>query len=264
MDGKRALRPAVAAVLLALALGLLAACGGEEGSADGSGGEQASFVEQADAICVDASESFVEATREPVTSSEEGAELDQETIELREAASERLAELDPPADLESDYDAFLAADRELTELNRQLAEAFADGDQRQADRLLEALNRTEDEVESLAADTGLTACAGELPEEELVEVGSTAREFFTSTDPVLCREVVTDKFVEEVYGGTVEDCEREIEQREPPAEVTTSDASGTGPSASVEAQLPGGETVDVFLVQEDGAWKVDVANPAPE
>lgn len=261
MDGERAFRPIVAAVLLAVALGLLAACGGEQDAADGSGGEQASFVEQADAICVDASERFVEVTREPVTSPEEGAELDEETIELREEATERLAELDPPADLEADYNAFLAADRELTDLNRQLAEAFADGDRQEANRLLGELNRTEDEVESGAADMGLTACAGELPEEELVEVGSTAREFFTSTDPAICRELVTDKFVEEVYGN-VEDCEREIGRREPPDEVTTSDASGAGPAASVEAQLPGGETVDVFLVQEDDGWKVDVANPA--
>lgn len=66
---------------------------------------------------------------------------------------------------------------------------------------------------------------------------------------------------EEAYGGDVEECEREIEQRDPPSEVTTSDASGTGPSASVEAQLPGGETVDVFLVEEEDGWKVDVANP---
>lgn len=247
------------AALLAIALGLLAACGGEDEGSDGAG-DQGRFAEEADAICLDASESFIELTRDPATSPEESAELDEATIELREETSDRLAEVEPPAELEQEYDAFLAADRELTQLNRQLVDAFAEGDRERVQPLLEEYNRAEDAVDSAASAAGLTACAGELPAEDMAELGSAAREFLTSTDPAICRELVTEKYIEEVYGD-VEECEREIEQREPPNEVTTSDASGTEASASVEAQLPEGETVDVFLIQEEDGWKVDVANP---
>lgn len=248
----------LAAVVLTLLAATLVACGGDDGGAASS--DEDAFVEEGDAICVGAAESYVELTREPVTSPEQGKELDAEVVELREETTARLAELEPPAELESDYDAYLDAEEELTAANRELADAFAQDDREAIDAALGQADGAQEEAEAAAAEVGLAACAGELPEEELAEIGSIAREFVTSTDPAICSELVTEKFLAEVYDGELENCERDVERSEPPSKVTTSDVSGAGPSASLEAQVPDGETLDIALVHEDGEWRVDVIN----
>lgn len=258
---KRPSSRVVAALAVALLAPLLLACGGGEGEPDGGGG-QADFLAQADAICVETAESFIELTRDPVTSPAEAREREAEIIELREEESERLAELEPPPELESEFEAALAANEELTALNEELSDAFAENDQASVRTLWEEFDRAEDRVDATAAEVGLEACAGQMPDEEAVEAASTAREFLTSTDPAICSELMTEKFIAEAHGGEIEDCEREIEQRDPPSEVTTSEVSGTGVSATVDAQR-NGETVDMFLIKEEDGWKVDVANVRP-
>lgn len=257
--GRTPLRVA-ATLVLALLASVPVACGGGEEEAAGGGDEQAAFEEQADAICVDAAESFVELTRDPVTSPAEGKALDADVLELGDEARARMAQLQPPAELESEFDAYLSAEDELRAANEELAEAFAQNDEAKIEDQLERVEKLEDEVNAAAAELGLTACAGELPDEEAVEVGSTAREFLTSTDPTICSELATDKLIEEGYGGRVENCEREVEERHPPSEMTTSDVSGVGPSATADVQR-NGETLDVFLIKDEDGWKVDVVNP---
>lgn len=257
---KRPSLSTLAALALALLVPVLVACGGGEEADGGGGGEEAAFLEDADATCVEASESFIELTREPITSPAQGEALDAEVLDLREQATTRLAELEPPPELESDYDAYLAAEDELTVANQELADAFAANDEAEIQTGLEQVDRLEEEVDAAAAEVGLMACAGELPEEDLAEIGSTAREYLTSTDPSICGELVTEKLIAEVYDGELENCERDVERSEPPSEVTTSGPSGAGPSATLDAQLPDGETLDIFMIREDDGWKVDVVN----
>ncbi|MDP8929088.1 MAG: hypothetical protein M3O70_11095 [Actinomycetota bacterium] len=258
-------RPSIgvlAASSLALVASLLVACGGgEEGSASGSV-DRGEFLEQADAICVEAAESFVEMSRDPVTSAEEGAARDAEVLELRQESRERLAELTPPAELESAYEAYIALEEELTAVNEELTEAFSENDEEQIQSGLERFEALEDDIDAAAAEVGLTACAGDaLSEEDVAEIGSTAREYLTSTDPEICSELATERLITERYEGELQNCEREVERREPPSEVRTSEPSGAGPSATLDAQLPDGETLDIFMVKEDDGWKVDVVNP---
>lgn len=254
--------PFRAVAALTLVASALVACGGVEEGADGGNDDRGEFLEQADAICVEAAESFIELSRDPVTSPQEGEARDAEVVELRRQTRARLGELEPPAELESEYDAYLAVEDELTAVNEELAEAFAENDEAQIQSGLERFDALEDEVDAAAAEVGLVACAGEgLSQEDLAEIGSTAREYLTSTDIEICSELATERLIAEVYDGELENCERDVERSEPPSEVTTSAPSGAGPSATLDAQLPDGETLDIFMVRENDGWKVDVVNP---
>jgi hypothetical protein len=122
----------------------------------------------------------------------------------------------------------------------------------------------------LVSGLALTACGGggssssgsgeEGAIEEAIETSA------TTTDPSKCTELQTQKFNEQDTGTSgeeaIEKCEEEAEEQEDSAEsVEVSNVSVEGESATAEAAITGsalnGQTVELELVEEEGAWKLN-------
>lgn len=122
----------------------------------------------------------------------------------------------------------------------------------------------------LASALALSACGGssssssgggeEAAIEEAIETSA------TSTEPSKCTEVQTKAFNEleaETTGDeALKACEEHVEEEPEPAEsVTISNVSVNGESATAEVEVEGsslnGQTVELELAKEEGAWKLN-------
>lgn len=122
----------------------------------------------------------------------------------------------------------------------------------------------------LASALALTACGGgssssggggeEAAIEEAIETAA------TSTDPSKCAEVQTEAFNEAETGvsgsGALKACEEEVEAEATPAEsVNVSNIAEEGETATAEVEVEGGtfdgQSVEIGLAQEEGAWKLN-------
>ena len=139
-----------------VALLLVAGCGGD------SGGGQLSAEElrrQADAICAKYDERF-QALGEP-SSPEELETFLAEGIPLFEQQTAELEELNPPDELEDDWNRAMEVQHEGIATIRELRDAVGEGD---ADRIQELSAEAESssaESNQLARDLGLETCGDE-------------------------------------------------------------------------------------------------------
>ena len=117
----------------------------------------------------------------------------------------------------------------------------------------------------LALTLGLAACGGggESDEDKITSTIETAA---TSTDPAVCSETQTLKFMEQTAGGSgkqaEELCEREAKEGNgQPDSVTVSEVKVDGEKATANAEFKGGhfneQTLEVALVEEGGEWKLN-------
>jgi ABC-type glycerol-3-phosphate transport system substrate-binding protein len=116
----------------------------------------------------------------------------------------------------------------------------------------------------LALVFGLAACGGsESDEDKIVETVETSA---TSTDPADCKELATQKFMEQTESEkgakAVKSCEEEAEDPEgDPDSVDVSNVGVDGSEATADAAFSGGnfdgQTLTVALVEEDGDWKLN-------
>lgn len=111
---------------------------------------------------------------------------------------------------------------------------------------------------------GLAACGGggESDEGKIISTIETAA---TSTDPSVCGETQTLKFMEQTggSGGEAEkECEEETKAGENnPESVTVSKVEVEGERATANVEFEGGnfdgQTLEVALVKEGGDWKLN-------
>lgn len=117
----------------------------------------------------------------------------------------------------------------------------------------------------LALTVGLAACGGggESDEDKITSTIETAA---TSTDPAVCDETQTLKFMEQTTSGAGKEAEKECEEEAKsgesnPESVNVSKVEVNGEKATADAEFKGGnfneQTLEVALVDEGGEWKLD-------
>ena len=102
---------------------------------------------------------------------------------------------------------------------------------------------------ALVAAVPLAAC-GKSDEDEirdLIELGN-------KQDPKVC-DKVTDKWLREVTEGDKAECERDVKEDEDRFDVKK--VSVDGDKATVDGTDDEGDSLQIFLVKEDGEWKLD-------
>jgi hypothetical protein len=150
----RRLRTRVALGTIALAA-LLAGCGGD-GSDDRLSEEE--FRSQANAICADFNEKLnaVPAPESP----EDIPEFVDRGIPLVEQGLAELRALNPPEELQEDYDAMLDEIAKQIPAGRALGEAAADEDPAAVQEAIAEGNRASQASDRLATQLGIEECAG--------------------------------------------------------------------------------------------------------
>ncbi len=87
-----------------------------------------------------------------------------QAIPIIEEGVAELRELEPPEDLEADYDRMLAETERSIGVARDLRDAAAGGDQQAVQDALEKGNAADSESDEIARDLGLDECADESDE----------------------------------------------------------------------------------------------------
>jgi hypothetical protein len=144
------------AIILPVVAALIAGCGGGENSDRLSAAE---FRQQANAIC-DKYDAKIAAIGTP-TSPEDIPEFVEKGIPLIEQGLAELRALNPPEDLEADYDRMLDETAKAIPAARKLADAAAKQDAAAVQEALQAGNEADAESDRLATKLGLDRCAAE-------------------------------------------------------------------------------------------------------
>jgi hypothetical protein len=137
-----------------LALGA-AACGGGGGGGDRL--TRAELATRANAICQEF-EQKIEALGSP-TSIDEIESFADRSAEIAREGRDELRELEPPEELESDYDRLVDTLDEAIEDIERIGEAASDGDEAEVQRIANEADRKDEASDRLANDLGLNDCA---------------------------------------------------------------------------------------------------------
>jgi hypothetical protein len=148
------MRGAVAALVGVLVL-FVTACGGS-GSSERLSKEE--FQSQANAICAKYEEQL-KAIGSPSSIEEIPDVVDQALAILNKEIGE-IAALNPPEELQSDFDKLLAASNRTKSAADDLAEAATSGDQAAVQKALDEGNAASTEADQLAGNLGLDSCNG--------------------------------------------------------------------------------------------------------
>ncbi|MDQ3858979.1 MAG: hypothetical protein M3327_11120 [Actinomycetota bacterium] len=143
---------AFATAIVAAGVAALAACGGD------AGGElsAAEFRERADAICADTAKK-VNAVPQPQSLDEVETYFDR-VVPIFRDQTDRLKDLDPPDDLQEDWDRAMELQEESVEVAKDAQEAAKDGDEEKIREALDRGGKNEQELHRLAARLGLKTC----------------------------------------------------------------------------------------------------------
>ncbi|MDQ3866316.1 MAG: hypothetical protein M3304_05760 [Actinomycetota bacterium] len=144
---------AFATAIVAVGIVGLAACGG-----DGAGGElsAAEFRERADAICTDTAKK-VDAVPQPRSLDEVETYFDR-VVPIFRDQTDRLKELDPPDDLQEDWDRAMELQEDSVDVAEDAQAAAKDGDEGKIREALDRGGKNEEELHRLAARLGLKTC----------------------------------------------------------------------------------------------------------
>jgi phage-related minor tail protein len=136
---------------------VLGGCGGGNG-----GGEEMTadeFRQEADAICAEFEGRLDDLGRPE--SLDDLQNFVSEAVPIIEEGNAQLQELNPPDELQEQWDRAMEINNEQLETVRDLREAVEDGDQARAQELIEAGNEANTEADQLAADLGLEECGSD-------------------------------------------------------------------------------------------------------
>ena len=136
---------------------VLGGCGGGNG-----GGEEMTadeFRQQADAICAEFEGRLDDLGRPE--SLDDLQNFVSEAVPIIEEGNAQLQELNPPDELQEQWDRAMEINNEQLETVRDLREAVEDGDQARVQELIEAGNESNAEADQLAADLGLEDCGSD-------------------------------------------------------------------------------------------------------
>jgi hypothetical protein len=142
----------VSAALVGVLILLATGCGGD-GEARLSERE---FQTQANAICAKYDKQL-KAIGSP-TSIEEIPDLVDQALVILDKEIDEISALNPPEELQSDFDKMLAATDRTKAAATDLSEAAKAGDQAAVQKALEEGNAASDDADELAANLGLTDC----------------------------------------------------------------------------------------------------------
>ena len=138
------------AAVAALLIMPLAACGG--------GLSKSELVAKGDAICKRVNTAVA---KEPDPKSAADLEkLAQKTVEISDPAIEDMDALEPPSELEEDFDKFVASLREQRDLTEQIGKAAGDGDTAKIQEIGTKAQKAQAEYQELADKIGFKECGG--------------------------------------------------------------------------------------------------------
>ena len=138
---------AAVAVLIILPL---AACGG--------GLSKGELVAEGDKICKKVNDQVAKEP-EPVNAKDLQA-LAEKTVEISDPAIEDMEELEPPDDLEKDFDAFVASLKKQRDLTEQIGKAAGAGDTAKIQELGTEAQKAQEEYRRLSNKIGFKECGG--------------------------------------------------------------------------------------------------------
>jgi hypothetical protein len=136
------------------AMGLAAAgCGGDDRLT------REELVEEADATCADFDQR-IEEIDEP-ESPEDIERYVQEIRPIVEEGTDELAELQPPEELEDEYDQWIQETRSAIDMFDELEEAAASGDEQRIQEVLQGAGDGGEEADRLAQELGFQECGSD-------------------------------------------------------------------------------------------------------
>jgi hypothetical protein len=137
------------------AMGLAAAgCGGGDDRLT-----REELIEEADATCADFDQQ-IEEIEEP-QSLDDVERYVQEVRPIVEDGTNELAELEPPEELEDEYEDWIAAMRSSVDQFDELEEAAASGDEQRIQEVFESAGQGGEEADQLAEEIGFQECGGD-------------------------------------------------------------------------------------------------------
>jgi hypothetical protein len=137
------------------AMGLAAAgCGG-----DGDRLTREELIEEADATCADFDRQ-IEEVEEP-QSLDDVERYVQEVRPIVEDGTDELAELEPPEELQGEYDEWVEAMRSSVDRFDELEEAAASGDEQRIQEVFESAGEGGEETDRLAEELGFQECGSD-------------------------------------------------------------------------------------------------------
>jgi hypothetical protein len=146
----------IAPVLVTVALGTLAGCGGGGGSKEVSAAE---LVQRADQICAKEISSFGRIQAHPPPNAPIAADQTDELIKATQDANSQLRDLNPPEQLQSPYGRYLEArDRALDQMQRG-RDAADSQDSAAYGEAQAAVARDAPQRRKLAQSLGLKVCS---------------------------------------------------------------------------------------------------------
>jgi hypothetical protein len=137
-------------------------CGGGDGGGSGDRLSAAEFREAADAICAEYDQK-IEDLGEP-ESLEDLSEFIGRAIPIIEEGFNKLDELQPPEELEADWDRTMEVNAENLQLTKDLQAAAESGDQERVQEILSQASQNEEETDQLARKLGVERCGEERSE----------------------------------------------------------------------------------------------------
>jgi TolA-binding protein len=163
-------------LILTFALAMLAGCGGDDdGGGGGGGGEemtQEEFVSEANKICKEGSEKINDKSKEIQQKIQEAgsdveaqqkalAEVLEDTAKEYDPYLDRLGDLNPPDDIQADWDKFMDGINKAFDLIPELADATRDGDRDKLEDLTADFSKIANDTQPFASKYKLDEC---LPE----------------------------------------------------------------------------------------------------
>jgi len=136
---------------VALLLLVLAGCGGDALT-------KKQLVAKADAICERVN---TEVAKEPDPKTAEDLErLANRTVEISDPAIKDMEALEPPDELESDFDKFVASLKRQRDLTKKIGAAAGDGDTEEVQKIGADAQKAQDEYRRLTGKLGFKQCGG--------------------------------------------------------------------------------------------------------
>jgi hypothetical protein len=148
------MRAILIGLVASTALAVAAGCGG-----DGDRLTREELVSEADAICADY-EGELEGLAEPETLAD-FERLVQDAKPIVENGIESLRALDPPEDLDDEFEEWISRNEENVDAIEDLQEAVADRDEQRIQEIVRQIDENEQEADELAAEIGLEDCASD-------------------------------------------------------------------------------------------------------
>jgi hypothetical protein len=149
------MRGAVAALVGVFVL-VLAACGG--GGDSGARLSKAEFQSQANAIC-DKYQKQLDALKTP-TSLDEIPDLVDQALAILNKEVEEIAALNPPEEMQTQFDAMIAASDKTKKAADDLSTAAKASDQAGVQKALDEGNAASNQADQIAGQLGLDSCKG--------------------------------------------------------------------------------------------------------